>query len=68
MIQVRESDQGSYSRLLEDNERVHDIQKRWLNERLCYFELCRKQPAVASHDGFTDSGPIHGMYASHNNC
>lgn len=58
--QVRESDQGSYSRVLENSDRVYEIQSRWENGKACSFTLCRKEFIAAGDDPFL-ANPFNGM-------
>jgi len=45
-FQTKESNQGSYSRVLDDSDRVHEIQQRWQDEKNSWFTLCRTPNTV----------------------
>ena len=59
---MRESDQGSYSRVLEKSDRVYEIQSRWEDGKKCSFTLCREEIVnVGDDDPFLEN-PIDGTY------
>lgn len=45
-FQTKESNQGSYSRVLDGSDRVHEIQQRWKDEKNSWFTLCRTPNTV----------------------
>ena len=52
--QTKESGQGSYSRLLDGADRVHEIQQRWTDLKNSWFTLCRA-PKIVHEDPFLGS-------------
>ena len=53
-LQTKESDQGSYSRVLDDTDRVHEVQQKWRDEKNSWFTLCRS-PTVVQEDSLLGS-------------
>jgi hypothetical protein len=52
-MQEQESEQGKYSHILENNERVHAIQSRWTDSDKKYsFVLCRRQKPLLQDNTF----------------
>lgn len=41
-VQVKESDQGRYSRVLKTNDQLYEIKSKWEVDSECSFVLCRE--------------------------
>ena len=60
VLQVQDTPQGCYSRVLENSDKIEELKARWLNEKDFYFCICRKQ-FIPRCGSLTTESPVEGI-------